>query len=151
MQLRTNRLKHADITDAIIRRFYDVYNELGYGFLESVYREAMIIALRTAGHSVEREKTVEVRFRGCRIGVFRTDLVVADKVIVELKSSRCLDQAHEAQLLNYLKATEFEVGLLLNFGHRAQFRRMLLDKSFKERHWDALPEPPTTTNIQIDP
>ena len=132
MQVRVEGLKHSEITDAIIRCFYEVYNELGYGFLESVYREAMTVALQAVSHSVEKEKSVEVTFRGVRVGIFRTDLVVADKVIVELKSSRSIEPVHEAQLLNYLKATRFEVGLLLNFGHKAQFRRMLLDNTFKQ-------------------
>jgi GxxExxY protein len=126
-------LKYADVTDAIIHCFYDVYNELGDGFLESVYREAMIVALREADHCVQKEQTVEVIFRGVRIGLFRTDLVVDNKVIVELKSTRCVEPVHEAQLLNYLKARTFEVGLLLNFGPRPHFRRMLLDNNFKDR------------------
>ena len=121
------KLKHAVVTEAIIGAFYDVYNELGHGFLESVYRDALAVVLHSKGLSVDREKTVQVRFRGMVVGVFRTDLVVQDSVIVELKCARALDHVHEAQLLNYLKATEFEVGLLLNFGIRPQFRRMLLD------------------------
>lgn len=124
-------LKHAEITDAIIGCFYDVYNELGYGFLESVYREAMIVALRSLELKVESEKPVQVYFRGERLAMFRTDLVVAEKVIVELKSARALESIHEAQLLNYLKATRFEVGLLLNFGTRPQFKRMRLDNDLK--------------------
>lgn len=120
-------LKHGDVTFAIIRAFYDVYNELGFGFLESVYREAMTMLLRSQGHHVEQERSVEVKFRGATIGVYRTDLVVNDKVIVELKCARAMESAHEAQLLNYLKATGFEVGLLLNFGHKPQFKRMLFD------------------------
>lgn len=125
------RLKHSPVTDAIIRSFYDVYNELGQGFLESVYREAMALDLRSKGFTVEREKTVEVCFRGHVVGIFRTDLVIENVVIVELKVARALDAVHEAQLLNYLKATRFEVGLLLNFGNRPQFRRMRLDNDFK--------------------
>jgi GxxExxY protein len=134
--IENGKLKHGEITDAIIGVFYDVYNELGYGFLESVYREAMIVALRSKNLAVEREKSVEVFFRGVSIGHFRTDLVVGNCVIVELKSARTLDGSHEAQLLNYLKATELEVGLLLNFGPRPNFRRMILDndrKSLREK------------------
>lgn len=126
------KLKHADVTEAIIGAFYDVYNELGHGFLESAYRDALAVVLISKGLSVEREKTVQVRFRGQTIGLFRTDLVVQQSVIVELKCARMLDRVHEAQLLNYLKATEFEVGLLLNFGTRPQFRRMLLDNDQKK-------------------
>jgi GxxExxY protein len=124
-------LKHAELTDAIIGAFYEVYNELGHGFLESVYREAMIVALKRKGLPVEREKSVEVRFRGEVIGIFRTDLVVAQRVIVELKCARALEGNHEAQLLNYLKATQYEVGLLLNFGNRPHFRRMVLEAARK--------------------
>jgi GxxExxY protein len=123
----TSRLKHFAVTDAVIGAFYDVYNELGHGFLESVYREAMIVALRSKNVPVEREKTVNVEFRGETVGVFRTDLVVENCVVVELKCARTIDSNHEAQLLNYLKATKFEVGLLLNFGVKPQFRRMILE------------------------
>jgi GxxExxY protein len=105
---------------------------MGQGFLESVYREALACVLATKGFSVEQEKAVTVRFRGRTVGVFRTDLLVNNSVIVELKCARTLDSAHEAQLLNYLKATQFEVGLLLNFGNRPQFRRMLLDNTHKK-------------------
>jgi GxxExxY protein len=125
-------LRHAAITEAIIGAFYEVYNELGHGFLESVYRDALALVLQSKGLCVDREKTAQVRFRGMVVGVFRTDLVVQNSVIVELKCARALDHVHEAQLLNYLKATEFEVGLLLNFGVRPQFRRMLLDNDQKK-------------------
>ncbi|HZD32450.1 MAG TPA: GxxExxY protein [Candidatus Angelobacter sp.] len=125
-------LKHSSITDAIIGAFYEVYNEMGQGFLESVYREAMACVLSAKGLAVEREKAVTVQFRGRTVGTFRTDLLVNSSVIVELKCARALDSAHEAQLLNYLKATQFEVGLLLNFGNRPQFRRMLLDNTHKK-------------------
>ena len=128
-----SRLKHFAVTDAAIGAFYDVYNELGHGFLESVYREAMIVALRTKDVPVGREKTVNVGFRGETVGVFRTDLLVENCVVVELKCARTIDCNHEAQLLNYLKATGFEVGLLLNFGVKPQFRRMILETA-RNRH-----------------
>jgi GxxExxY protein len=125
------RLKHGAKTEIVIGTFYDVYNELGYGFLESVYREAMVVALNNSGVQVEREKSVDVYFRNTRVGAFRMDLVVADCVVIELKSARGIEPAHEAQLLNYLKATGYEVGLLLNFGPRPQFRRMIFGNSRK--------------------
>ena len=125
-------MKHSTTTDAIIGAFYDVYNELGQGFLESVYREALAVVLAERGLTVEQEKPVTVIFHHATVGVFRTDLLVNKTVIVELKCARNLDSAHEAQLLNYLKATELEVGLLLNFGIRPQFRRMLLDNVRKQ-------------------
>ena len=129
----TSRLKHFAVTDAVIGAFYDVYNELGHGFLESVYREAMIVALRSKSVLVEREKNVSVSFRGQTVGVFRTDLVVENCVVVELKCARTIDSNHEAQLLNYLKATRYDVGLLLNFGVKPQFRRMILETA-RDRH-----------------
>ena len=124
-----SNLKHFAITAAIIGAFYDVYNELGHAFLESVYREAMTIALHSKGLLVEREEIVEVVFRSEIVGVFRTDLVVNEAVIVELKCTRTIDSNHEAQLLNYLEATGCEVGLLLNFGTKAQFRRMIFENA----------------------
>ena len=124
-------LKHADLTEVIIGCFYDVYHELGHGFLESVYREAMIVALQQKGLLAERERTVEGAFRGTIVGTFRTDIVVNETVILELKTARTIESAHEAQLLNYLKATKFEVGLLFNFGPRPQFRRLRLDNDYK--------------------
>ena len=127
MMIQQVELKHGDVTFGIVRAFNDVYNELGFGFLESVYREAMTLQLRALGRVVEQERLVQVKFKGTIVGVYRTDLVVDDKVIVELKCARVLESAHEAQLLNYLKATEFEVGLLLNFGHKPQFKRMIFD------------------------
>ena len=130
----TTALKHGATTDAIIGAFYNVYNELGHGFLESVYREALALVLAERGLKVEQEKSVTVCFRKSTVGIFRTDLLVNNAVIVELKCARALDSVHEAQLLNYLKATEFEVGLLLNFGTRPQFRRMLLDNVHKQNH-----------------
>jgi len=126
-------LKHGHITEAIIGAFYEVYNELGHGFLESVYREALACELASKGLRVEREKTVQVQFRNQIVGIFRTDLVVQDAVIVELKCARTIDKMHEAQLLNYLKATDYEVGLLLNFGYRPQFRRMFMSSFEKQR------------------
>jgi len=125
-------LRHSLITEGIIGAFYEVYNELGHGFLESVYREALACALASKGLRAEREKTVNVEFRNQVVGVFRTDLLVDSAVIVELKCARTIDKMHEAQLLNYLKATDYEVGLLLNFGYRPQFRRMFMSNQQKQ-------------------
>ncbi len=111
--------------------YYDVYNELGHGFLEAVYERAMDIALLEAGLRVEHQLSVPVWFRGQMIGDFRPDLVVNEAVVVELKAARTLDSAHEAQLLHYLRATEFEVGLLMNFGYKPQFKRLILDNDKK--------------------
>lgn len=125
-------LKHSVVTDKIIGVFYDVYNELGHGFLESTYAQAMVVALEAAGLHVDREYPVPVWFRGKTIGQYFADLLVERTVILELKAGRILEKAHEAQLLHYLRATEIEVGLLLGFGVRPQFRRLLFDNDRKK-------------------
>ena len=118
-------LEHSDLTGKIIGVFYSVYNELGHGFLESVYEEAMTIALREAGIKVQRQLPLPVWFRGQKVGDFKADMLVEEAVLLELKCVRVFEPVHEAQLLHYLKSTEIEVGLLLNFGPSAQFRRLV--------------------------
>jgi GxxExxY protein len=125
-------LKHSDLTDKMIGVFYDVYNELGHGFLESTYAEALAVALEQAKLSTAREVPVPVWFRGRKVGQYYADLIVEGVILLELKAARTLDSAHEAQLLHYLRATEVEVGLLLNFGLRPQFRRLLFDNERKK-------------------
>ena len=132
MELASSGLKHERLTQRIIGVFYDVYNELGYGFLESVYEESLVIALRGTGLAVDRQVPVSVWFRGQKVGEFRADVLVENNVLLELKSSRTLEPAHEAQLLHYLKSTDVEIGLLLNFGIRPQFRRLLFDNERKK-------------------
>ncbi len=122
-------LIHEELTHRIIHLFYETYNELGHGFLESVYERALAIALEDMGISVERQRPLSVHFRGHLIGAFRADIVVADAVLLELKAARSLDSAHKAQLINALKATDLEVGLLLNFGPRAEFKRVVCSNS----------------------
>jgi GxxExxY protein len=124
-------LKCSAVTERIIGVFFDVYNELGSGFLESVYVEALALAFCQAGLTVERETPLAVSFRGSIIGRFRADLIVAGAVLVEAKACPRLHSSHEAQLLNYLRATVLEIGLLLNFGRRPQFRRFLFDNTRK--------------------
>ena len=124
-------LRHSHITEQIIRVFFTVYNELGPGFLESVYVQSLAIALFQAGLSVERERPLTVRFRGEVVGRFRADLVVGEVVLVEAKACPKLNSLHEAQTLNYLRATSLEVGLLVNFGSRPQFRRLVYDNPRK--------------------
>jgi GxxExxY protein len=126
------KYKHSDLTDSIIGVFYDVYNELGFGFLESVYRNSLQLALRSKGFAVEAEVPIPVFFRGVKVGDFRADLVVNEFILLELKTAETLVIAHEAQLLNYLRATLLEVGLLLNFGPKAQVRRLLFDNDRKK-------------------
>ena len=123
--------KQREVTQKIIGVFYEVYNELGQGFLESVYENAMGIALKEAGLDTVQQAPVTVRFRGQLVGDFRADLLVQRAVIVELKAAKAIDSAHEAQLLNYLKATEIEVGLLLNFGPKPEFKRLVFDNERK--------------------
>ena len=129
--MNTDSFKYKDITDIILKSFYEVYNELGDGFLESVYENALYIVLTGYGLCVERQKNISVFFRGNIIGDFKTDLIANEKVIVELKAVRALAPAHEAQLINYLKATNIEVGLLLNFGRKPEFKRFVYDNKRK--------------------
>ena len=125
-------LKHRDLTDSILRCFYEVYNELGSGFLESVCERAMTLALNQSGLAASPQQDVTVHFRGTPVGTFRTDIVVAGKVVIELKAAKAPDRAHEAQLLNFLKATDYEVGLLLNFGPRPEFKRIAFANERKQ-------------------
>ena len=116
--------RHLEITRQIVGAFFEVYGELGYGFLESVYRAAMSIALRERGLADEAEVELKAKFRGRAVGTFRADLLVENVVVVELKAARGIDQAHIAQGLNYLRCTSLETGLILNFGPRPQIRRL---------------------------
>ena len=131
MTTETTKQPDAELTGKIIGAFYEVYNELGHGFLESVYVNALALTLTNAGLRVEKEKLITVWFHNTVVGEFRADLVVEGRVIVETKAARSLDTAHEAQLLNYLRATEIEVGLLLNFGHRPDFKRLAFSNDRK--------------------
>jgi len=123
--------KHSELTDLIIAVFYDVYNELGFGFLESVYRNSLRLALMDKGLTVEQEVPVTVFFRGRNVGDFRADLVVNGTILLELKTAEQIVAAHESQVLNYLRSTALELGLILNFGPKPQVRRLLLDNSRK--------------------
>ncbi len=123
--------KHKDITEQIIKAFYAVYNTLGYGFLEKVYESAMVIELRKLGLEVVCQPRIVVYYAGQEVGEYNADLLVEDAVIVELKATRTLSPANEAQLLNYLKATVYEVGLLLNFGPQPQIKRKVYDNERK--------------------
>ena len=123
--MNADSFKYKEITDIILRSFYEVYNELGDGFLESVYENALYIVLTGDGLCVERQKDIAVFFRGKVIGDFKADLIVNEKVILELKAVRTINPTHEAQLINYLKATNIEVGLLLNFGKKPEFKRFI--------------------------
>jgi GxxExxY protein len=127
------QFKHRELTQKIIGVFYEVYNELGHGFLESVYENAMTLALREAGFDARQQAPIIVRFREQVVGDFRADLLVENAVIVEIKAAKALECAHEAQLLNYLRATEIEVGMLMNFGPKPEFKRLAFDNHRKGR------------------
>jgi len=126
-----NGLKHRELTEKLIGIFFGIYNELGHGFLESVYETAFSIALAESGIFFQRQMAVPVWFHGQKIGDFRADLLVDEKVIVELKTGRDIDLAWEKQLLNYLRATRIEVGMLFNFGPSAQFKRYVFENNRK--------------------
>src|SRR5918999_3132505 len=113
------------LTRRVIGAFYDVYNSLGYGFLESVYANALAFEIVSRGLHVVREARADVRYKGEVVGMFRADLLVESRVVVELKASAKLDPAHASQLLNYLRATDLEVGLLLHFGPRPGIKRFV--------------------------
>jgi GxxExxY protein len=123
--------KHKDLTENIIRAFYSVYNELGYGFLEKVYVQAMLLELHKSGISAVAEYPIKVYYHQAVIGEYYADILVDNKVIVEIKATKTLAEEHEAQLLNYLKATEIEVGLLLNFGVKPEIKRKAFNNSRK--------------------
>jgi len=114
---------HGEITELIIKAFFKVYNTLGYGFLEKVYENAMRIELSKMGLNVLQQKNIKVFYEADQVGDYFADLFVNDLIIVELKAAENICEEHEAQLLNYLKATDIEVGLLLNFGKEPQFKR----------------------------
>jgi GxxExxY protein len=118
------KFRHRELTEQIIGVFYDVYNELGFGFLENVYHGAMVIALQDAGLRVDSQVSLPVYFRGRVVGDFLSDIFVEQKVALELKAVEHLLTAHESQLLNYLKASAVEVGLLLNFGPKPAIKRL---------------------------
>ncbi len=124
-------LKHKELTDQIIQSFYKVYNELGTGFLETVYENSLVLVLRERGLKVDQQKELKVKFRDVIVGDYRTDLIIDDKIIIEIKAVSKLIKAHEAQLIHYLKATGIEVGIILNFGDSPEFKRMIFSKNKK--------------------
>ncbi|HEY3582584.1 MAG TPA: GxxExxY protein [Pyrinomonadaceae bacterium] len=124
-------IKYRDLTGKIIGVFYEVYNELGHGFLESVYQKSLGLALRSAGLEAFWPIDIPVTFRGQPVGHFEADMLVEKCVLLELKATRSLDRSHEAQLRNYLRATDIEVGLLLNFGLAPEIRRLLFSNAGK--------------------
>ncbi len=124
--------KHSDLTEKILGAFYAVYSALGYGFLENVYVKALMIELKKRGLQVRDELPIHVYYDGQLVGEYFADLVVNDLVILEIKAVKALATEHEAQLLNYLKATPYEVDLLLNFGPKPETKRRSFDNNRKE-------------------
>lgn len=124
-------LKHSDLTDKIIKAYYDVYNQLGYGFLEKVYENALLIELRKKGLFCVAQLPIEVFYEEQKVGQYFADILVEDSVILEIKAAELLVEEHEAQLINYLKATELEIGLLLNFGKKPEFKRKIFSNENK--------------------
>ena len=123
--------KHSDITDLILNAFYKVHRQLGYGFNEKVYENSMAIELRKLGLKVAQQHEIEVFYNGQPVGTYFADLIGNDVVMLELKAVQQLADEHEAQLLNYLKATRIEVGLLLNFGTTTDMKRRVYDNDRK--------------------
>jgi GxxExxY protein len=122
---------HEEITTIIIAAYYAVYNNLGYGFLEKVYENALIFELQKRGLTVKQQVPIKVYYETRVVGEYFADLLINDLVILELKAVEQIIKAHEAQLVNYLKATNLEVGLILNFGPKAEFKRKIFSNSRK--------------------
>jgi GxxExxY protein len=122
---------HSDITELILKAFFNVYNELGFGFLEKVYERAMICELIDLGLEVESQKKLTVYYKKKNVGDYFADIVINQSVIIELKAVDNICPEHEVQLVNYLKATDIEVGLLLNFGKKPQYKRKVFTKEYR--------------------
>jgi GxxExxY protein len=116
---------HKSITDKILRAFYNVYNKMGHGFSEKVYENSLLIELRLQGLTCQKQKSIDVYYDEQLVGEYFADIVVEELIILELKAGSAIIPEHEAQLLNYLRATKIEVGFLLNFGENPQFKRMV--------------------------
>ena len=119
-------LLQEELTRRIIGAFYEVYNSLGFGFLEAVYANALEQEMRARSLRVDREVWVDVAYKGQKVGQYRADVIVEQSVIVELKAGRLLDPSAQKQLLNYLRGTTLEVGLLLHFGPHPAFKRLVV-------------------------
>jgi GxxExxY protein len=126
-------MKNEEITDLIIKAFYNVYNKLGFGFLEKVYEKAMQIEMHDLGLNSEAQKPIKVFYNEQKIGEYFADILIENKVIIELKINKeGISKQNEAQLLNYLRATDIEVGLILNFGKKPEFKRKVFDNEIKK-------------------
>lgn len=124
--------KHSELTEKIIKAFYKVYNTLGYGFLEKVYENALFIELESVGLNVKKQEPIKVYYEEKEVGVYFSDLIVEDIIIIELKAGESLSEEHESQLINYLKATDLEVGLLVNFGKKPEVKRKVYSNDIED-------------------
>ena len=124
-------LLHKNITDIILKSYYKVYNNLGYGFLEKVYENALLYELRNQGLDCEKQKPIKVYYEQIQVGEYYADIIVNECIILELKAAESIVEEHEFQLINYLKATEIEIGLLLNFGKNPEFKRKIFTNNKK--------------------
>jgi GxxExxY protein len=131
MNADQKNFKHRELTDQIIQAFYTVYNKLGYGFLEKVYVNALMIELEKSGINAKYQQPLRVLYDNVTVGEYFADIVVDDLIIIEVKAAKGLTLDHEAQLLNYLKSTRCEVGLILNFGPKPEFKRKAFDNARK--------------------
>lgn len=126
--------KHSELTGQIIKTFYKVYNKLGYGFVEKVYENAFMIELRKSGLQCFQQYPIDVFYDDEKVGFYYADIIVENKIILELKAAEGLVEEHEAQLTNYLRATDIEVGLLINFGKEPQFKRKVFSNEHKPNY-----------------
>ena len=124
-------MKYNDLTEQIIKAFFKVYNTLGYGFLKKVYENALHLELCSLGLQSNKQQQIDVYYSGKKVGEYYADIVVNDVIIIEIKAHECLHVEHEHQLVNYLKATHIEVGLLLNFGRKPEVKRKVFDNELK--------------------
>ena len=126
-------LLHKNITDIILKSYYKVFNNLGYGFLEKVYENALFYELKNQGLVCEKQKPIKVYYDEIQVGEYYADIIVNECIIIELKAAESLAEEHEFQLINYLKATDIEVGLVLNFGKNPQFKRKIFTNNKKNQ------------------
>ena len=124
--------KHSELSENIIKAFYKVYNTLGYGFLEKVYENALFFELESIGLNLKKQEPIKVFYEEKEVGVYFADLIVENTIIIELKATEFLCEEHESQLINYLKATEIEVGLLLNFGKKPEVKRKVYSNNIED-------------------
>lgn len=129
--MEENNYLHSELSNKILKAYFKVFNILGFGFLEKVYENAMMIELRKCHLNCEQQQLVDVYYDGNQVGIYYADIVVDGKIVLELKAAESLVPEHEAQLVNYLRATDMEVGLLLNFGKKPDFKRRVLTDDYK--------------------